>query len=311
MALLICSITPEWSLSPLFIPSPFVYNVVMELDFYKIHLNGHDFILVNGFRQPLPGEDHMGAVIRRMCNRGMGVGARGAVLLYPGEEHQGRVVYYDGSGEEAPVPLDALLCTSRYAFDFGLADRGTTVLENRGDALSVQCLDGIHFRHSLEVPGTVTGEPILKADDADLSVRVRVGPRSLSCKPLRFRTTLIAIYADPRVFSENTVIDGLAGELEIEEEQYSAVGYQVYTRDELTIFFRDPGEGDAVEGAAAAASAAVIGGFCDRDVVVHYRGGKFLYEWNETDGRVFITGTPLYVFTGNYEVDENVSEEEY
>ncbi|MFP4491453.1 MAG: hypothetical protein ACLFNZ_08250 [Spirochaetaceae bacterium] len=282
----------------------------MELDFYKLHLNGHDFILVNGFRQPLPEDSGLGLLSNYMSDRREGVGARGIIFLFPGEEHQGDIVYYNRRGEETDLPADGLLCAARYAFDFGLADKGTLVLENRNTAHSVQCIDGVHFRYSLETPATVSGEPIYSGKEADLSVRLRVGPRTLSCTPLKFREITVAIYSKEEQFSESTLVAGLDEELDMEKSHYKPVGYQVYTRDELSIFFRNMEEGDAVEGAAAAATAAVLGGFCDQDVVILYRGGKFLYEWNQRTNRVFITGTPLYVFSGSYELDEERLKEE-
>jgi diaminopimelate epimerase len=283
----------------------------MELVFYKLHLNSHDFILVNGFSQPLAEESMLMRLTARMCDRRRGIGARGVIFLLPGEEHQGRIVYYDRWGEVQPIPGDALLCAARYAFDFGLADQGTTVLENNGTAHSVQCIDAVHFRYSLEAPESVEGEVIEDPEDADLSVRIRVGTRSLSCTPLRFGGISVAIYADPEQFSEKTLIEGLDDELDIDEEPYFPVGYQVLTRDELSLFFRSPDEGDAVKGAAAAATAAVLGGFCDRDVVIHYRRGKFLYEWQSPSNRVFVTGGPEYSFTGTFELDDESLRDEY
>lgn len=282
----------------------------MELDFYKLHLNGHDFILVNMFRQPLPVEEELlPALVHRMCDRRKGVGGRGVLFLYPGEEHQGMVKYFDSLGEEKEIPGDALLCASRYAFDFGLADRGTTVLENGEKALSSQCIDGVHFRHSLDTPLTAEGEPIEEIDDADLSVRVRLGSRALSGTPISFRFPNAAIYTTAHHLSEGKTVEDIDTQLE-KAEKYSPVGYQVYTKDEMTVFFPSEDTGDAVEGAAAAATAAVLGGFCERDIVIHYKGGKFLYEWNEKRNMVFITGNPAYVFTGVYELDEEGLDDE-
>ncbi len=272
------------------------------MDFYKLHLNGHDFILVNAFRQPLAEQGRLALLAKRICLRSRGVGGRGLVLLFPGEEHQCRAEYFNREGERDYIPADALMCTSRYAFDFGLADRGTTVIENEGKPLSVQCIDGVHFRFSLEQPATREGKAISRADDVDLSVSLTVGSRSLSCTPLRFRRTVLSFYDRSPRFNEKSILSALTEEIDI-EEQYYPVGYRVFARDEIEIFFPSSEEGDAVEGAAGAATSAVLGGFCDRDVVVHYGGGKFLYEWEENRGRVFITAGPVYVFSGNYELD--------
>ncbi len=283
----------------------------MELDFYKLHLNSHDFILVNAFRQPLPEAELLPRLSAHMCNRHSGVGARGVIFLHPGDEHQARVVYYDGSGAEEDLGGGALLCAARYAFDFGLAVRGTTVVENGEHALDVQCIDGVHFRHCLEEPKTAEGRIIADDPDVDLSVRVRVAGRSLSCTPIRLGHIVAAIYADKEQLSAAVPIEGLDEEIDIGGEPYRVAGYQVLSRDELKLFFRSSEEGDALEGAAAAATAAVLGGFCDRDVVIHHRGGKFLYEWQSPSNRIFMTGSPQYSFTGVYELDDELLRDQY
>ena len=71
------------------------------------------------------------------------------------------------------------------------------------------------------------------------------------------------------------------------------------------------GEQLASEGAAcAAAVAAVLNGFGDRQTLVHLEGGNLFLEWSEADNLVYASGPADYVFLGTYYYDEGEADEE-
>jgi diaminopimelate epimerase len=71
------------------------------------------------------------------------------------------------------------------------------------------------------------------------------------------------------------------------------------------------GELLACEGAAcAAAVAAVLNGFGDRQTLVHLEGGNLFMDWSEADNLVYSSGPADYVFLGTYYYDEAEGEED-
>ena len=51
-------------------------------------------------------------------------------------------------------------------------------------------------------------------------------------------------------------------------------------------------------GACAALVAAVLTGRTDRQILAHLPGGDLELHWNEQDGRVYMTGEAVEVFSG-------------
>jgi diaminopimelate epimerase len=61
-----------------------------------------------------------------------------------------------------------------------------------------------------------------------------------------------------------------------------------------------PGSGCA----AAAVVAAVVNGFCDREVFVRLPAGDLYLEWREDSNRLLVTGPAVYAFTGTFPFEE-------
>jgi diaminopimelate epimerase len=75
------------------------------------------------------------------------------------------------------------------------------------------------------------------------------------------------------------------------------------SRSEIDFRVWERGSGETLAcgtGACAAVVAAVLNGWCDRDAVVHLRGGDLRIRWDGSDerGTVWMTGGATEVFTG-------------
>ena len=53
-------------------------------------------------------------------------------------------------------------------------------------------------------------------------------------------------------------------------------------------------------GACASVVASILNGFTDRGVAVTLLGGELTIQWDETTGRVHMTGPIAYVYDGDY-----------
>ena len=70
---------------------------------------------------------------------------------------------------------------------------------------------------------------------------------------------------------------------------------------DFRVWERGSGETQACgSGACAAVVAGVLGGWCDREAVVHLLGGDLEIRWDEESGHVFMTGDAEEVFTGEW-----------
>lgn len=83
------------------------------LFFYKLTASGNDFIVVDGSQARV--DDWPGYRIRNVCDRRLGVGADGLVLLSWKLSGNVSMEYFNSDGSPAPICGNALLCVARLA----------------------------------------------------------------------------------------------------------------------------------------------------------------------------------------------------
>jgi diaminopimelate epimerase len=69
----------------------------MTINFSKYHGTGNDFVLINGFEQLIPKLEQ--SIISRICDRHLGIGADGLIILKPDEGLADfKMEYYNADG---------------------------------------------------------------------------------------------------------------------------------------------------------------------------------------------------------------------
>lgn len=103
----------------------------MQINFHKYQGTGNDFVMIDDRERNFPEDD--AAVIGFLCDRKMGVGADGVILIQEHPEHDFRMIYYNPDGSKS-------LCGngSRCAIAFAKA------LGIIGDQTVFETTDGIH-----------------------------------------------------------------------------------------------------------------------------------------------------------------------
>jgi diaminopimelate epimerase len=82
--------------------------------FAKLHGAGNDFLLFDGRSDPSL-ESALPALVSRLCERHLGLGADGVLLLKPEGSRAARVVYWNADGSEAAFCANATRCAARFA----------------------------------------------------------------------------------------------------------------------------------------------------------------------------------------------------
>jgi len=82
--------------------------------FAKLHGAGNDFLLFDGGAEPTLREA-LPPLVRRLCDRRLGLGADGVLLLEPVGEEEARLAYWNADGSEAAFCLNATRCAARFA----------------------------------------------------------------------------------------------------------------------------------------------------------------------------------------------------
>lgn len=86
----------------------------MTINFSKYHGTGNDFVLLNGFEQLIPVLSQ--AIIARICDRHLGVGADGLIILRPDEGLADfRMEYYNADGNSGSMCGNGGRCAAMFA----------------------------------------------------------------------------------------------------------------------------------------------------------------------------------------------------
>lgn len=127
------------------------------LVFVKMTGAGNDFIVFDNRDGRIP--EGRGTFIRRLCERRLGVGADGALLVEPSATQDFRMRYYNADGGEAEMCGNGGRCISRFAYLKGIA----------GKRMSFETVAGIY--HSEVVGENVRLEMV---DPKDIQVRSEI-----------------------------------------------------------------------------------------------------------------------------------------
>ncbi len=104
----------------------------MEIGFYKYHGAGNDFIMIDGrnLEENLFHEER----ISHLCNRHLGIGADGLILLQSGGETDFSMKYFNSDGREGSMCGNGGRCFGMFLRDLGLISNN----------VRFEGVDGIH-----------------------------------------------------------------------------------------------------------------------------------------------------------------------
>ena len=285
----------------------------MEIEFLKLQCCGGDFLLLDGIKNPALAELDLGELAAQITSRRFGVGAAGLVLLSAGQRLRLRLSCFDTLGAEMATDPLAVRCAARYAFDSGLLGEENASMETADGAVAVEVLDA----HNVTVPSGPPGYW-----EASGSLRERPGEiftRTLRIAEREHNYTPVAVRGVQAVFFPAAApleLDSFGPA--VEAAGVFAAGTQLVfvrtiSREEASMRAWQVGRGEllASEGAAcAAAVAAVLNGFGDRQTLIHLEGGNLFMDWSEADNLVYASGPADYVFLGTYYYEEGEDDEE-
>ena len=285
----------------------------MEIEFLKLQCCGGDFLLLDGIKNPALAELDLGELAAQITSRRFGVGAAGLVLLSAGQRLRLRLSCFDPLGAEMATDPLAVRCAARYAFDSGLLGEENASMETADGAVAVEVLDAHNVTVPSGPPGYWEASGSLRERPGEIFTRtLRIAEREHNFTPVAVRGVQAVFFPAAALLELDSF--GPA----VEAAGVFAAGTQLVfvrtiSREEASMRAWQVGRGEllASEGAAcAAAVAAVLNGFGDRQTLIHLEGGNLFMEWSEADNLVYASGPADYVFLGTYYYDEGEDDEE-
>jgi len=294
----------------------------MTVKFTKMHGLGNDYVYINGFETAL--EDPAG-LSRKISDRNFGIGSDGLIIIQPPGEtaNHCRMEMYNADGSRGQMCGNGIRCVAKYVHDHGIAEERELRVET--DAGIKRLLietdaDGKASEVAVDMgtPGLKRGEiPLADGEDSE-EAAIRI---PLEVEGLLFHLTGISmgnphavIRLDETRAPEGVELPSL-GQMPLEEwgprfENHPWFPERVNTefvvprsRTELDFRVWERGSGETLAcgtGACAAVVAGVLNDWCDREAVVHLRGGDLKIRWDGSgqDGNVWMTGPATEVYSG-------------
>ena len=274
-----------------------------------MHGCGNDFVIINGFTQEIKSPEAWAA---KLANRHYGVGGDGVVLILPptdGADAAMRMFNPDGS--ESQMCGNAIRCVAKYLYDNRLikkAQMSVATLSGRKELwLTVEnglvASVKVNMGRAELAPERI---PVKFAGESVVAQMINIGGESFSVTCLSMGNPHAVVFC-PNV--DHFDVAGLGPRFENDKlfpERVNAEFSEVIARNHLKVRVWERGCGETQAcgtGACAAATAAVLNGFCDKgaDIRVQLPGGPLVV--NYTDQAVMMTGDCAKVFDGVIEIE--------
>jgi diaminopimelate epimerase len=281
---------------------------LMDVSFLKIQASGDDYICINLEKNTLE-EKHLPTLAQKICDRRLGVGGEGLIIITQDEEHRISARVLSAQGTEGEECGAALQCAARYAFDSGLVTSKDFSIKRGQRSVGLEIIDSSNIRQDMGPPLALDGEKeIRELSDAVFTRSIFVDNHEYSCTPVVFEQPQAVLFVTgfglslqklAKKIENNPLFPGGAG---------GVCFVRLFSREELQVrsFRRNEKELHACpKTAAASLVAAALNGFAEREAVVHLRGGDLFVQWEEATNHVYFTGPAEYVFMGNYYFEES------
>jgi len=285
----------------------------MRLKFTKMQGAGNDFVVLDGFTQPLKLSAEQ---VRALADRHFGVGADQLLLVekptVEGVDFRYRIFNCDGG--EVEHCGNGARCFVKFVRDTHLTDKRSVRVEVQNGVITLTMQDngevtvdmGVPVFEPAVVPFDTSGlEGRREADDTLWPLEVNGATRWISVVSMG-NPHAVQIVDDVEAFP--VLVDGPVIELHPRFVQRVNAGFmQIVARNEINLRVYERGAGETLAcgtGACAAVATGIRRGLLDSPVKVHTHGGALTISWNgeHENAPLLMAGPAATVFEGEIEL---------
>lgn len=279
------------------------YGGFWNMKFTKYSGLGNDFILVNGFKEKI---QNPFSAAQKLCDRHLGIGADGLVLVLPSQTADVCMKIYNSDGSEAEMCGNASRCVPLFAIKEGISNQTSLTLETLAGPIKTEVKD-LHLglvSVDMGIPRLLRGQIPMTGDPTDTAVDVPLEVGGA----VRYGTA-VSMGNPHFVMFGPDVEHALVRELGPLIEKHPAFPAKtnvefVSVLNPQTLRMRVWERGAGITracgtGACASVVAAVINGKTGRKVTVKLDGGDLYIDWPEQKN-IFMTGPAEEIFEGEW-----------
>ncbi len=276
--------------------------------FTKLHGTGNDFIVIDARNR----EADWPRVAEAICDRHLGAGADGLLLVYVSDAADLRMGLFNADGSEAEMSGNGMRCFVKYAVDRGLITLrdGVATVETlagvisadvtlaAGKVESVRVTMGRPRFAPQEIPVVVEAEPPLQ------DVEMNIDGQTFAVTCLSMGNPHAVHFIDEPVESFPLAEIGPKAERHaLFPQRVNFEVARVLARDRIDVRTWERGVGETLAcgtGASAVMVAARLRGLVDGEAELREPGGVLGLEWAGGDSDVYLTGPAVEVYEGEW-----------
>lgn len=269
--------------------------------FEKVHGLGNDFILFEDDGL----ERDWNALAKRLCERGLSVGADGILVVLPSGKADIRMRIINADGSEAEMCGNGIRCFAKYVYERGIVKNKDMTVETLAGVMKPKLIvrDGAVTDVSVDMgaPGFDRSCIPMKGEGEAADVEIEVAGRRLTVTSLLMGVPHTIVPVD-EIDEEEVRRLGPAIEKHPLYPRKTNVNFvQVIDRDNIRVRTWERGAALTLAcgtGACASVVAMFRKGLINRKTAVHLKAGQLVVEYL-TDGRVLMTGPAQRVYRAN------------
>lgn len=279
----------------------------MEINFTKMQSAGNDYIYINCFDTVINSPESLSILL---SDRHYGVGGDGIVLILRSDCADAKMRMFNLDGSEGMMCGNAIRCVAKYLYDNQIIPEKSMQIETASGikALSVSTVDGGVDRVKVnmgrieikpeKIPACLSGESII-------SYPIVVDNEKYSITCLSIGNPHAVVFVNSVDVLDLQKIGPLFENHELFPNRINTEFVEIIDKNTFKMRVWERGNGETLAcgtGACAAVAAAVLNGYCDKDVDIKVRlvGGELIIRYTE-DG-VYMTGDCKQVFEGRVKI---------
>lgn len=279
----------------------------MELKFTKMHGCGNDYIYFNCFDFDINSPELLSVLL---SDRHTGVGGDGIVLILRSDIADAKMRMFNLDGSEGGMCGNAIRCVAKYLYDNGIIRKSNlrietlsgvrelTLYTKNGMVSSVKVDMGRAELRPEKIPVDLPGESVIAQP-----VTINGAEYDITC--VSIGNPHVVVFCDDVDHFDLCTVGPLFENNALFPDRVNTEFVEVVDRNYLKMRVWERGSGETRAcgtGACASAVAAVLSGYCDKDVDIKVQllGGELIIQY--TDEGVCMTGDCKKVFDGTVEI---------
>ena len=279
----------------------------IQLPFTKMHGCSNDYIYINCFDLAINSPESLSVLLSA---RHTGIGGEGIVLILRSQLADAKMRLFNLDGSEGSMGGNAIRCVAKYLYDNGIVQKQNMRIETLSGIRELQLYTKNNMVSSVKVD---MGYAELQPE----KIPVKLSGKNVVARPVtiggkEYIITCVSMGNPHAVVFIKSVdkfnlhqIGPLFENNELFPDRVNAGFIEVMGRNHLKLRVWERGSGETQAcgtGACAAAVAAVLNGYCDKetDIKVQLPGGELIIKY--TDETVYLTGDCIKVFDGTVEI---------